>query len=126
MVADEVRTLAMRSAEAAKNTSQLIENTIKKVYEGREYVKTTETAFGKVDESTRKIQELMGEISVASQEQADGVDQINKAVSEIDSVVQQNASYAEELASSAEDLRSQMELLKDNLASLVAMVRKVG
>lgn len=100
VVAEEVRNLAMRSADAAKNTSVLIEGTIKKVKEGSELVVRTNNNFKEVFETVGKVAELIGEVSAASQEQAQGINQINIAVAEMDKVTQQNAAAAEELASS--------------------------
>jgi methyl-accepting chemotaxis protein len=73
VVADEVRNLAMRAADAAKNTADLIEGTVKKVNEGGELVATTNEAFTEVAESSAKVGELVGEIAAASNEQADGI-----------------------------------------------------
>ncbi|MBI5591611.1 MAG: HAMP domain-containing protein [Deltaproteobacteria bacterium] len=100
VVADEVRNLAMRSAEAAKNTTNLIEGTVKKVMEGSESATRTNESFSRVAVSSAKVGDLLGDIAMASTEQAEGIEQINKAVSEMDVVIQQNAANAEELASS--------------------------
>ena len=107
VVADEVRNLAMRAAEAAKNTANLIEGTVKKVKEGSELVGKTDAEFREVALSVGKSGELVGEISAASHEQAQGIEQINKAVSEMDKVVQQNAANAEEAASASEEMNAQ-------------------
>jgi methyl-accepting chemotaxis protein len=112
----------MRAADAAKDTSQLIEGTVKKVNQGGDLVKDTNEAFVKVSESTSKVGELVGEISAASKEQAEGIDQINRAVIEMDKVVQQNAAGAEESASSAAEMSSQAENLKCYVGNLVALV----
>ncbi len=100
VVAEEVRNLAMRSAEAAKSTSVLIEGTVKKVKEGSELVVRTNENFNEVSGTVGKVAELIGELSAASQEQSQGISQINIAVAEMDKVTQQNAAAAEELASS--------------------------
>lgn len=100
MVADEVRNLAMRAAEAAKNTASLIESTVSKIKEGAELVTTTSADFVQVHDSTNRVIELIGEIAAASNEQAQGIGEINKAVTEMDKVTQQNAAFAEELAAS--------------------------
>ncbi len=96
VVANEVRNLAMRAAEAAKNTSALIEGTVKKVKEGSELVERTNGAFAEVSKSAAKVADLVSEIAAASSEQAQGIDQINKAVAEMDKVTQQTAANAEE------------------------------
>lgn len=122
VVADEVRNLAMRAAEAAKNTSNLIEGTVKKIKNGSDIVARTNEAFTKVATGSKKVSELVGEISAASREQAQGVDQINKAVAEMDKVTQQNAANAEESASAAEEMNSQAEQMKGFVADLLAVV----
>ena len=121
VVADEVRNLAMRAAEAAKNTAELIEGIVKKVHDGSELVSTTNEAFGKVAESSSKVGELVSEISEASNEQSEGIEQINIAVTEMDKVVQQNAANAEESASAAEELNAQAEQLRDYVGELVLL-----
>ena len=83
VVADEVRNLAMRAAEAAKNTANLIEGTVVKVKNGAALVDKTGGAFSQVSASTSKVKELVAEIAAASTEQAQGVDQINKAMNEM-------------------------------------------
>jgi len=122
VVADEVRNLAMRAAEAARNTAELIEGTVQKVKVGEELVTETSESFGKVSESSRKISSLISEIAVASREQATGIDQVNKAISQIDAVTQQNAASAEEAASASEELTAQAGSLKDIVGDLVALV----
>ncbi len=122
VVADEVRNLAMRAAEAAKNTANLIEGTVKKIKNGSDIVAKTNEAFGKVATGAKKVGELVGEISAVSNEQAQGVDQINKAVGEMDKVVQKNAASAEESASAAEEMNAQAEQMKEFVNELVAMV----
>jgi methyl-accepting chemotaxis protein len=107
VVADEVRNLAMRAAEAAKNTATLIEGTVEKIGAGSQLVERTSSAFSQVSGSTEKVGALVSEISEASKEQASGILQINKAISEMDRVVQQIAASAEESASAAEELHSQ-------------------
>lgn len=107
VVADEVRNLAMRAAEAARNTSSLIEGTVKKINEGSDQVVKTGDAFEKVTSSSTKVAELISEIASASREQAQGIEQVNKSVAEMDKIVQQNASQAEESASSAEEMDAQ-------------------
>jgi methyl-accepting chemotaxis protein len=124
VVADEVRNLAMRAADAARETAQLIEGTVKKVDQGGSLVKDTNTAFEKVSESASKVGELVGEISAASNEQAEGIEQLNRAVVEMDKVVQQNAANAEESASSAAEMSNQAASMKGYVGDLVALVRR--
>jgi len=98
VVADEVRNLAMRAADAAKNTSNHIENIVKKVKEGATMVATTDQDFKQVADNTAKVVNLVGEIASASKEQSIGIEQINKAAVDMSSVTQKNAASAEELA----------------------------
>jgi methyl-accepting chemotaxis protein len=126
VVADEVRNLAMRAADAAKNTADLIEGTVKKVGDGSELVTKTNEAFGQVAESASKVGELVGEIAAASNEQASGIEQVNKAVTEMDKVVQQNAANAEESASASEEMNAQAETMKQMVGELVGLVGGSG
>jgi methyl-accepting chemotaxis protein len=122
VVADEVRNLAMRAAEAAKNTAQLIEGTVEKVKSGTELVAKTDEAFAQVTASAGKVQNLVAEIDATSREQAQGAEQISKAVAEMDRVVQQNAANAEESASAAEELFAQANQMKGVVGGLVKLV----
>ena len=122
VVADEVRNLAMRAADAAKNTANLIETTVTKISQGTELVKTTDEAFSEVADNSNKVGELVGEIAAASSEQAQGIDQINQAVAQMDSITQTNAANAEESASASEELSAQSETMLDVVAELSAMV----
>ena len=122
VVADEVRNLAIRAAEAARNTTNLIEGTIKKIKEGTEQVNKAGDAFQLVASSTTKMGELVGEVAAASNEQAQGIDQVNKAVAEMDKVVQQNAANAEESAAASEELNAQAEQMKGYVRDLAAVV----
>ncbi|MEJ2100060.1 MAG: methyl-accepting chemotaxis protein [Desulfobacterales bacterium] len=122
VVADEVRNLAMRAAEAAKNTAALIEGTVKKIDDGGEQVARTNEAFNQVAESASKVDELVTEIAAASKEQAQGIEQINTAVAEMDKVIQQNAANAEESASISEEMNAHAEQMKAIVEELVALV----
>jgi methyl-accepting chemotaxis protein len=126
VVADEVRNLAMRAADAAQNTAELIEGTVKKVGDGSELVARTNEAFGQVAGSSQKVGELVAEISSATSEQAEGIEQVNKAVAEMDKVVQQNAANAEESASSSEELKAQANEMAGASNRLVALVEGSG
>jgi len=122
VVAEEVRNLAMRSADAAKNTAELIEGTVKKVGQGSELVNTTSDAFSEVATSSAKVGELVGEIAAASNEQAQGIEQVNIAVTEMDKVTQSNAAGAEESASASEEMNAQAEEMKSMVNELMNMV----
>ena len=122
VVADEVRNLAMRAADAARNTAGLIEETVKKVKGGAALMASTDHAFGQVHESANKVADLVGEIAAASGEQAQGIEQVNKAVSEMDQVTQQNAASAEESASASEEMSAQAETMKAMVNDLLAMI----
>ena len=97
VVADEVRNLAMRAAEAAKNTSNLMTDVVGKTRDGEHLVKTTNQEFMEVKTSSHKIAVLMGDIATASAEQSEGIDQINTALQHMSSVTQKNAASADEL-----------------------------
>ncbi len=122
VVADEVRNLAQRAANAAKDTTQLIEESVQKAGNGARIAEKTNTSFGSILENINKVANLVGEITSASKEQAEGVDQINSAVSQMDSVVQKNASSAEESAAASEELSSQAGNLKDMVGKLSSLV----
>ena len=126
VVADEVRNLAMRAADAAKDTSAMIESTIKKVKDGNELVKITSEAFGGISEKSDKVSQLVNEINAASSDQAEGVGQISKAVVEMDQVVQEIAASAEESASASEELNAQAETMKETVVDLFTLVRGGG
>jgi methyl-accepting chemotaxis protein len=122
VVADEVRNLAMRAADAAKNTAALIEGTVKKVGDGSDIVNRTSEAFTQVADSSRKVGDLIGEIAAASGEQAQGIEQVNTAVSEMGQVTQQTAANAEESAGASEELSAQAEQMQAMVSELMAMV----
>ncbi len=126
VVAEEVRNLALRSAEAAKSTAVLIEGTVKKVGEGSDLVNKTNEEFTRVAETASKVGSLVGEISAASIEQAQGIEQVNIAVSEMDKVIQQNAASAEESASASEELNAQAEQMKTIAEDLHTMIGGTG
>jgi methyl-accepting chemotaxis protein len=122
VVAEEVRNLAQRSAEAAKNTSALIEGAQKNADNG---VKATEEFMGilnAVTTSIKKVTELIGEVSSASNEQAQGIEQVNHAVSQMDQVTQQNAATAEESASASEELAAQAQQLQEIVRELTLII----
>ncbi|MGQ9695846.1 MAG: methyl-accepting chemotaxis protein [Thermodesulfobacteriota bacterium] len=99
VVADEVRNLAMRAAEAARNTSEMMADIVGKIKNGEKLVKVTGEGFREIIERSSKVVNLIQEIAAASQEQAQGIEQINKAVTEMNNLTQRNAAAAEELAS---------------------------
>ena len=122
VVAEEVRNLAQRSAEAAKNTSELIEKSQVSAENGVAVVDDVSQRLTRIQESVQQVETLVKEIAAASKEQAQGIDQVNTAVSEMDKVVQQNASDSEETASAAQELSSQaaeMDKVVRELSSIV-------
>jgi methyl-accepting chemotaxis protein len=126
VVADEVRNLAMRAADAAKNTSSLIENTIKSVKSGNELTLATQEAFNKNVEISGKISMLIDEIAAASQEQAQGISQVSKAVAEMDKVTQKNTTNAQESAAAADEMKAQAERLKSFVKELASVLKGNG
>ena len=122
VVADEVRNLAMRAAEAAKNTASLIDGTVAKIREGAELATRTNEAFGEIAGSTAKASALVGEIASASGEQAQGIGQLNQAMTEMDSAVQANAATAEESAAEAEELNNMAGEMEGLVRELLALV----
>jgi methyl-accepting chemotaxis protein len=117
VVAEEVRNLAARSANAAKETTTLIEGSIKKAETGTEIANNTAKALYEIVDGVTKAASLVSEIAAASEEQASGITQINVGIEQVSRVVQTNSATAEESAAASEELSSQSELLKDMVAN---------
>jgi len=122
VVAGEVRNLALRSAAAAKNTGELIENSYKMIKDSSELADRTNKAFIHVAEYAEKAGELIREVGIASQGQVQGISQNNEAVSEINKVTQQNAAIAQEFASTSEELNFQAGQINEFINRLAVIV----
>lgn len=122
VVAEEVRSLAMRSADAAKSTASLIEEIVQKIANGKDIVTKTSVTFKNIKESSDKVGSIVSEIATASKEQSQGIDQVTIAVSQMDTVTQQNASIAEESASASEELNAQSETMVSMLIELHLLI----
>ncbi len=122
VVAEEVRNLALRAADAARDTADLIEGTVGKVRNGGEMATRASAAFADVSEQSKKIGDLVREIAAASGEQAHGIDQINRAVADMDRIIQQNAANAQETSASSEQLLAQAEGMRGVVSDLSAVV----
>ncbi len=123
VVADEVRNLAMRSADAARSTAQLIQETLEKVKGGTDLVSKTNEAFVEVSTSVQKGAELVSEISASSREQAQGIEQINRAVNEMDKVVQKNSANAEESSAASQQMNALATQMRSFVGGLEKLVR---
>ncbi|MEL7655803.1 MAG: methyl-accepting chemotaxis protein, partial [Bacillota bacterium] len=113
VVAEEVRNLAARSADAAKDTTSLIEGSIDKVQTGTKIANETASALNEIVQEIEKAADLVAKIATASNEQASGITQINVGIEQVSQVVQNNSATAEESAAASEQLSSQAELLKE-------------
>lgn len=122
VVAEEVRSLAQRSASAAKETANTIGEAVRMSGVGATLSGKVATAFSGIVEKTRRLDELVGEIATASHEQNEGIVQINVAVSQMDKVTQSNASGAEESAAAAEELNAQAVTLQACVSDLLRIV----
>lgn len=122
VVADEVRNLAMRAAEAAKNTAKLIEDTINKVKTGSEIVLKTNKEFAGVTENVQKANELAREIAAASKEQAQGLQEVNKSMNQVDQVTQKNAANAEESSSASQAMNAQTRRMKETVSNMIKLL----
>jgi methyl-accepting chemotaxis protein len=122
VVAGEVRSLAQRSAEAAREIKALIGNSVDKVETGSRLVTDAGTTMNEIVASVQRVTDIIGEITAASAEQSSGLGQINGAVTQLDQMTQQNAALVEESAAAAESLREQA----GRLAGLVATFRLRG
>ncbi len=111
VVASEVRSLAGRSAEAAKEIKQLINTSVEKVEAGSRLVQDAGTTMQDIVQSVQRVNDMIGEITAASTEQSAGVSQVNQAVGNLDQMTQQNAALVEESAAAAQSLREQAEQL---------------
>jgi len=128
VVAEEVRTLAQRSAVASKETAAKIETAIVKTALGVRLTEKVSQTLQSIVVQAGKVDQLAAEVATASKEQLQGITQVNIAVSEIDKVTQSNAASAEESASAAEEMSAQTEALQGTVADLLALVngQKVG
>ncbi|MFY1990897.1 methyl-accepting chemotaxis protein [Achromobacter xylosoxidans] len=116
VVAGEVRSLAQRSAQAAKEIKGLIEDSVSKVGAGSQQVERAGATMQEIVASVKRVTDIMGEISAASEEQSSGIDQVNRAVSQMDEVTQQNAALVEEAAAAAGSLQEQAQRLAEAVA----------
>jgi len=112
VVAEEVRSLAQRSAEAARNTSGMIEEAVKNAEGGVNITEKVAEILNEIVDSSNHVNDLVAEIAASAQEQAQGIEQINNGVAQMDSVTQSNASNSEESSASSEELKSRAELLR--------------
>lgn len=119
VVASEVRSLAQRSAASAKEIKGLIDESVSRVDEGSLLASTAGQTMEEIVSSIKRVTDIMGEITVASQEQTSGIEQINQAVTQMDSVTQQNAALVEEAAAAAHSLQQQA----DNLVAAVSVFK---
>jgi len=111
VVAGEVRSLAMRSAEAANSTNKLIEGNVSKIRHGSDLVRKADEEFSQVAEIASMVAKLVYEISAASDEQTQGIEQINKSLTEMEDVTQQNASSTQDLSEQAARLNAQVQIM---------------
>jgi methyl-accepting chemotaxis protein len=126
VVAEEVRNLAARSANAAKETTAMIEGSIKKVDIGTKIANDTAAALNDIVDGVAKAAELVGNIAAASNEQASAISQINQAINQVSQVVQTNSATAEESASASEELSSQAEVMRNNVSKFKLKKTKQG
>jgi hypothetical protein len=122
VVADEVRGLARRSAEAAKETAVKIEGAIRSAAEGVEISGKVSLALNDIVTKTREVDDLAAEVAHASREQSQGITQINSAVAQMDQAVQQNADHTEESAAAAKALNAQAYQMRDSMHELLLLV----
>jgi methyl-accepting chemotaxis protein/methyl-accepting chemotaxis protein-1 (serine sensor receptor) len=126
VVADEVRNLAQRCAQAAKDTSDLIEESIVRSNEGKTRLDEVAVCVSRVFENASQIRLLSNEVHVGSQEQARGIEQIARAVAQMQQVTQSTAASAEEGASAGEEMSAQAQTLRDAVEQLRAVVGRDG
>ena len=116
VVASEVRSLAQRSATAAKEIKDLIGDSVEKVRSGSELVDESGKVLGEIMESVKKVSDIVAEIAAASEEQAQGIDQVTNAVTQMDDTTQQNAALVEEAASAAKSMEQQAQQLVEQIS----------
>jgi methyl-accepting chemotaxis protein len=114
-VAEEVRNLAARSANAAKETTEMIEGSIKKVEAGTKLAMQTADALEKIVAGTTEAASLIKQIDVASNEQATGLAQINQAVMQVSEVIQKNSAVSEQSATASKELAGQAEMMRESV-----------
>lgn len=122
VVAEEVRNLAQRSAQSAKETAVKIEDAIAKSDHGVQISAKVAQSLAEIVTKAREVDSLVGEIATASTEQTQGIDQVNLAVGQMDKVTQSNAGSAEETAAASEELNSQSVAMRENVASLLLLI----
>jgi methyl-accepting chemotaxis protein len=122
VVADEVRNLAMRAAEAARNTAGLIEGTVTKVRQGSALVAKTNEQFSRAETGSTKSGQMVQEIAAASQEQARAIEELNRAAFSMQDQTQRNAANAEQWASASQNLSTEAEQMKGFVSTLVTLV----
>jgi methyl-accepting chemotaxis protein len=122
VVAYDVRNLAQRCAQAAKETAGKIEGAITKTGQGVEISGKVAQALNDIVAKVRQVDELVTEVANASREQTDGITQINTAVGQMDKVTQSNAASAEESAAAAQELNAQASVMKQSVAELLQLV----
>ena len=121
VVAEEVRNLAQRAAQSAKETSTKIENAVNNTARGVEISEQVSKSLQDILGKVRQVDELAAEVAGASREQSQGIDQVNIAITQMDKITQANAASAEESASAAQELNSQAESLKEAVAELLRL-----
>ncbi|WP_321937060.1 methyl-accepting chemotaxis protein [Paraburkholderia sp. J8-2] len=129
VVAGEVRSLAQRSASAAKEIKELINDSAEKVQSGSQLVGRAGSTMEEILQAVRRVTDIMGEISAASEEQSGGIEQVNRAVTQMDTVTQQNAALVEQAAAAAASLEEQTRQLQNVLGTWTtggAQARSVG
>jgi methyl-accepting chemotaxis protein len=126
VVAEEVRTLAARSANAAKETTDMIEGSMKKAEGGTRIAKKTADALNSIVNEIEKVASLVNNIAIASNEQAIGIGQINQGIMQVSQVVQTNSATSEETAAASEELASQADLLKEEVSKFTLKRNNIG
>ncbi len=122
VVADEVRNLAQRAANSAKETGAVIEEALTQIKKGSEIANLASASFKEIDDKAKKVSDLIGEVTLSSKEQAEGMNQLSIAMSQIDQVTQQVAANSEEAAAAAEELNAQAAAALEAVAALAKIV----